>query len=80
MDWALFCQIEVMLLTLGLVISFTITWFYGAKDNSFFKRMTAIGKVIEDYFKNKEQYNIRNQTTDRYREFLELMKKRGTEK
>lgn len=47
MSWALFCQIEVILLTLGLVISFIITARQHAKDDSFFKRIGAIGKSLE---------------------------------
>lgn len=42
MSWVLFCQIEVILLTVGLVASFVISMRQTAKDNSFFKRLRAI--------------------------------------
>ena len=51
MSWALFCQIEVILLTLGLVISFIIAARQHAKDDSFFKRIGAIGKSLESWGK-----------------------------
>ena len=46
MSWGLFCQIEVILLTLGLVIAFIIHSNQSAKDNSFFKRINALGKTL----------------------------------
>ena len=49
MSWALFCQIEVILLTIGLVLSFVISVRQGAKDNSFFKRVSAVGKAMDQY-------------------------------
>ena len=52
MNWALFCQIEVILPTLGLVISFVINARQHAKDESFFKRIGAIGKSLETWSKS----------------------------
>lgn len=65
MSWALFCQIEVILLTIGIVISFVVSMHQTTKDNSFFKRFGAISKVISDsitsglsgYLKSKENGN-----------------------
>lgn len=57
MSWALFCQIEVILLTVGLVSAFVISFKQNTKDNSFFKRMAAVGKVIESVSKNLPEKN-----------------------
>lgn len=51
MSWALFCQIEVILLTVGLVLAFVISCRQNAKDNSFFKRVSAAGKALQEYGK-----------------------------
>ena len=51
MDWALFCQIEVILLTIGLVIAFIISMLYNMKDNSFFKRVRALGVALSEFGK-----------------------------
>lgn len=51
MDWALFCQIEVMMLTAGLVISFIISTRQTTKDNSFFKRLKAVVEIAANGFK-----------------------------
>ncbi len=48
MNWMLFCQIEVILLTIGLVISFVISMHQAAKDNSFFKRIGSVSKLMAD--------------------------------
>lgn len=52
MSWALFCQIEIILLTIGIVASFVISMRQTAKDNSFFKRMAAAGKALQEYGKS----------------------------
>ncbi len=66
MDWALFCQIEVILLTIGLVGSFLIYSRQNAKDNSFFKRVAAVGKALQEYGKG---------LADKSTEFAEKMRK-----
>ena len=48
MSWVLFCQIEVILLTLCLIVSFVISMQQTAKDNSFFKRLGAVSKALAD--------------------------------
>jgi len=79
MNWGLFCQIEVILLTIGLVTSFVITVRQNAKDNSFAKRAFALGKAFEEYGKgiaekqSKAKMDILNQ-------FAESMKKKEEEK
>ena len=44
MSWVLFCQIEVILLTVGLVVSFIFSSRQSVKDNSFFKRFNLMTK------------------------------------
>ena len=51
MSWALFCQIEVIILTCGLVASFVISARQNSKDNSFFKRVGGIAKALEELSK-----------------------------
>lgn len=62
MSWALFCQIEVIVLTLGLVIAFVLSSRQNMKDNSFFKRVAAVGKAFETISKNLPE-KVRNQAT-----------------
>ncbi len=52
MSWVLFCQIEVILLTIGLVSAFVISCRQNVKDNSFYKRIGALGKALESFTKN----------------------------
>lgn len=47
MSWLLFCQIEVILLTVGLVCSFVVSMNYTQKDNSFAKRSAALGEAFK---------------------------------
>lgn len=60
MDWALFCQIEVIILTVGLVVAYLISMNQTTKDNSFCKRLglfcKGIGAAIEDF--NKTIQNV----------------------
>ena len=51
MSWALFCQIEVILLTVGLVVSFVLHSYRRAKDDSFNGRIVALGKALEELSK-----------------------------
>lgn len=55
MNWGLFCQIEVILLTIGLVVSFVIAIQQNAKDNSFAKRVLALATAFEESLKKKEE-------------------------
>lgn len=52
MAWGLFIQIEVIILTIGLVASFVISVKQNVKDNSFFKRIAAIGEVLGKWGKD----------------------------
>ena len=47
MDWILFLQIEVILLTIGLVASFIVSMQQNAKDNSFIKRSAVLSEVLK---------------------------------
>lgn len=51
MDWMLFCQIEVIILTFGLVAAFVISFHQTAKDNSWFKRTAALGEAFKTFGK-----------------------------
>lgn len=53
MGWDLFCQIEVIILTVGLVVAFVSSMWLAGKDNSFFKRVAAIGKTINEMNKGE---------------------------
>ena len=61
MTWALFFQIEVILLTIGLVIAFVITLHQSKKDDSFFKRVASIWAALtawgESTDKKKQSVN-----------------------
>lgn len=46
MSWILFLQIEVILMTLGLVVSFILSMYQNGKDNSFAKKATAFGGIF----------------------------------
>lgn len=47
MSWLLFCQIEVILLTVGIVFGFAITMYFTQKDNSWAKRTAALGEAFK---------------------------------
>lgn len=49
MSWDLFCQIEIIILTIGLVAVFIISKNCAYKDESFFRKVSAFGKVLGDY-------------------------------
>ena len=77
MGWGLFCQIEVILLTIGLVLSFVVTVRQNAKDNSFAKRAFALGKAFEEYGKGitERQSKVKMDILN----FAELTKKKEKE-
>ena len=52
MSWLLFCQIEVILLTVGLVCSFVSSVYWTQKDNSFAKRSAALGEAFKAFSKD----------------------------
>lgn len=52
MNWLLFCQIEVILLTVGLVCGFTVSMYFTQKDNSFAKRSAALGEALKAFSKD----------------------------
>lgn len=47
MNWVLFLQIEVVLLTIGLVCSFVVSMYFTQKDNSWAKRTMALGEAFK---------------------------------
>ena len=69
MTWALFFQIEVILLSVGLVIAFVITLHQSKKDDSFFKRVAALGAVFTTWGESiaKKQ---KSSTVDEHEQFL----------
>lgn len=79
MNWGLFCQIEVILLTIGLVASFIITMRQNAKDNSFAKRVFALGKAIEEYGKGVAETRS-NAKMDMLHDLVESLKKKEEKK
>lgn len=79
MNWGLFCQIEVILLTIGLVVSFIITMRQNAKDNSFAKRVFALGKAIEEYGKGVAETRS-NAKMDMMHDLIESLKKKEEKK
>ena len=48
MSWVLFCQIEVILLTIGLVAAFVITAWQRVKDRSFYDRTSTLCKAAAE--------------------------------
>lgn len=79
MNWGLFCQIEVILLTIGLIASFIITVHQNAKDNSFAKRVFALGKAIEEYGKGIAETRS-NAKMDMLHDLVESLKKKEENK
>lgn len=79
MDWGLFCQIEVILLTIGLIISFIITMRQNAKDNSFAKRVFALGKAFEEYGKGIAETQA-NSKMEMLNNLAEMLKKKEEQK
>lgn len=79
MNWGLFCQIEVILLTIGLIVSFVITMQQNAKDNSFAKRVFALGKAFEEYGKGIAEARS-NAKMDMLNELVESIKKKEEKK
>lgn len=79
MNWGLFCQIEVILLTIGLVASFIITMRQNAKDNSFAKRVFALGKALEEYGKGVAETRS-NAKMDMLHDLVESLKKKEEKK
>ena len=47
MSWVLFFQIEVIIMTCGLVAVFVCAINQSAKDHSFNSRVQAMGKILE---------------------------------
>ena len=78
MNWGLFCQIEVILLTIGLVTSFVITVRQNAKDNSFAKRVLALGQALAEY--GKEITEKQSKTMMDILSHVDSMKKKEEEK
>jgi len=61
MSWMLFCQIEVILLTVGLVCAFTVSMYFTQKDNSWAKRTAALGEAFKAFSKEiNEKHNDSN--------------------
>lgn len=52
MNWVLFLQIEVVLLTIGLVCSFVVSMYFTQKDNSWAKRTMALGGALKEFSKD----------------------------
>ena len=48
MQWGLFCQIELIIMTIGLVASFVIYSYQNTKDSSFVKRVSLMANAIAD--------------------------------
>ena len=48
MQWGLFCQIELIIMTIGLVASFIIYSYQNTKDSSFVKRVSLMANAIAD--------------------------------
>ena len=61
-SWLLFCQIEVILLTVGLVGAFTVTMYFTQKDNSWAKRTAALGEAFKVLSKEIAVKNNDNNT------------------
>lgn len=78
-NWGLFCQIEVILLTIGLIVSFVITMQQNAKDNSFAKRVFALGKAFEEYGKGIAETHSKAKMT-MLNDLVESMKKKEEKK
>ena len=76
MEWALFFQIEVIMLTAGLIILFVISTNQALKDNSFFKRIQALAQAISDYQKNSNEQKA-NEKAKMFEKFLDNMSKKG---
>lgn len=79
MNWGLFCQIEVILLTIGLIVSFIIAMRQNAKDNSFAKRVFALVKAFEEYGKGIAETHSKTKM-DMLNDLAESMKKKEEKK
>ncbi len=55
MSWLLFLQIEIILLTLGLVVSFVVSMHQNAKDNSFVKKISASVELLNNSIAEKKE-------------------------
>lgn len=55
MDWVLFFQIEVMMLTVGLVIVFILQIRQNGKDESWFRKVNAVGDALKEYGKSQTE-------------------------
>lgn len=78
MDWVLFLQIEVIMLTIGLVLAFVISFRQTAKDNSFFRRTSAVAQALSEWGKEQsEKQSI--EKAKMFEKFLESMKKDNKE-
>ena len=62
MSWVLFCQIEVILLTVGLVCSFVVSVNYTQKDSSFAKRSNALSEAFKAFSKDIADKRENNNT------------------
>lgn len=51
MNWVLFLQIEVVLLTVGLVCAFVVSMYFTQKDNSWAKRAAAFSEACKTFSK-----------------------------
>ena len=76
MSWALFFQIEVIILTAGLVMMFILSVYQGLKDNSFFKRTSGIAKAMSETMDAMQK----KQNESQLNAFKEFLKSHATEK
>ena len=51
MDWMLFIQVLILMMFAGLVSSFVISVYYTQKDNSWSKRIGALGEAFKTFSK-----------------------------
>ena len=75
MNWVLFCQIEVIILTIGLVMIFVGGSIQNAKDNSFFARIASLGKALSEYSKERDA-NKNNEKVKMFEQLMEHIKEK----
>ena len=79
MNWLLFIQIEIMMLTVGLVVAFVAAFVRSAKDVSWRKRVGLISEVLANVGKDMAEQKA-NENQKMFAEFLKTLSTKKEEK
>jgi len=79
MNWLLFIQIEIMMLTVGLVVAFVAAFVRNGKDISWSRRAGLIGDALAKAGKEMAEQKA-NENQKMFAEFLKTLSAKKEEK